>query len=122
MKFTKTILGAWTAHLAFWLSVGFIWFYLRYQDYTNRQEAAFVSLIKVADLALVIYFANLVLVPRFLYKKKYLLFTVFFIVSIGVSSFLKMWELSAVLGDSYLVEGATIKEKVYNNFVTQFFL
>jgi LytS/YehU family sensor histidine kinase len=63
-----------------------------------------------------------VLVPRFLYKKKYWLFTVLFIVSVAVSSFLKMWELSLVLGDSYVAESSSIKEKVYNNFVTQFFL
>ena len=81
-----------------------------------------MSLIKVADLALIIYFANLVLVPRFLYKKKYVLFAFFFIAAVAVSSFLKMWQLSWVLGEAYLVEGTSIKEIVYNNFVTQFFL
>ncbi len=122
MKFTRIIWSTWVAHLSFWLLIALIWFYLRYQDYSSLQEAALVTLIKVADLALVIYFANLVLVPRFLYKKKYTLFALFFLAAVIVSSFLKMWQLLAVLGDSYLIEGSSVKEKVYNNFVTQFFL
>jgi sensor histidine kinase YesM len=106
----------------FWLIVAVLWFYLRYQDYETLQQAGVVTVIKVADLALIIYFANLVLVPKFLYRKKYFLFALFFVVAVAVSSFLKFAQLSWVLGDGYLPEGSGIKEKVYNNFVTQFFL
>lgn len=122
MKFTKTILSTWMAHVLFWLLIGLLWFYLRFQDYASWPQAALVSMIKIADLALVIYFANLFLVPKFLYRKKYFLFGLLFIAAIAASSFFKMWQLSSILGDSYLVEGDSIKEKVYNNFVTQFFL
>ena len=72
MKYTSNITRI-SLHLLFWLLVALLWFYLRYQDYESLQQAAIVTLIKVADLALIIYFANLVLVPKFLYKKKFFL-------------------------------------------------
>jgi LytS/YehU family sensor histidine kinase len=102
--------------------VALLWFYLRYQDYENLQQAAIVTVIKVADLALIIYFANLVLVPKFLYKKSYFLFALFFVVATAITSFLKLVPLSWVLNDINLLDASNIKGKVYNNFVTQFFL
>ena len=122
MRDNKTILRISLLHVLFWLIVAVLWFYLRYQDYETLQQAGVVTVIKVADLALIIYFANLVLVPKFLYRKKYFLFALFFVVAVAVSSFLKFAQLSWMLGDGYLPEGSGIKEKVYNNFVTQFFL
>ncbi len=116
------IISRFFIHFVFWLLIGLLWFYLRYQDYESLQQAAIVTLIKVADLALIIYFANLVLVPKFLYKKKYVLFGFFFVLATSVTSFLKLVPLSYVLDDINLLDGSNIKGKVYNNFVTQFFL
>ena len=56
-----------------------VWLYLRYDDYPSFKQAAFVTAVKVVDLAIVIYLVNMVLVPRFLYTKSYLLFAVAFI-------------------------------------------
>jgi LytS/YehU family sensor histidine kinase len=61
-------------------------------------------------------------VPRFLYRKKYFVFALFFIAAVAVSSFLKLLVLSWALQDVHLLDAIHIKEKVYNNFVTQFFL
>lgn len=122
MTHSKNILRLRFSHLLFWLLAALLWYYLRYQDYENLQQAAVVTLIKVTDLALIIYFANLVLVPRFLYKKKYFPFALFFIAAIALSSFLKLLVLSWALRDVHLLDAINIKEKVYNNFVTQFFL
>ncbi|MBC7866969.1 MAG: histidine kinase, partial [Gloeobacteraceae cyanobacterium ES-bin-316] len=105
-----------------WLLAGLLLFYLRYQYYATLRQAALVSLVKVTDLAILIYFANLYLVPRFLYRKKYFLFALFFLLSVAISSFLKLVQMSWVLQDAQLLDGSHIKEKVYNNFVTQFFL
>ena len=121
MKHTSNITRI-SLHLLFWLFVALLWFYLRYQDYRSLQQAAIVTVIKVADLALIIYFANLVLVPKFLYKKKYFLFAISFVAATAVTSFLKLLPLSAVLDGINLLDASNIKEKVYNNFVTQFFL
>lgn len=108
-------------HIIFWLLVAGIWFYLRYQDYSSSQLAAQVTIIKVIDLALLIYFVNLVLVPKLLYRKKYGWFALTFIAAVAITSFIKM-EMLAGLQHDDLSSFTTIKEKVYNNFVTQFFL
>jgi LytS/YehU family sensor histidine kinase len=81
-----------------------------------------VSVLKISYLALLVYFANLVLVPQFLYKKKYFVFGLLFVGVTAVCSFLKLLMMSWVLQDPYLLDAVHIKEKVYNNFVTQLFL
>jgi LytS/YehU family sensor histidine kinase len=108
-------------HIVFWLLVAGVWFYLRYQDYTTLQIATEVTIVKVIDLALLIYFVNLVLVPRLLYKKRYGWFAVAFFLSVALTSFLKMLVLARIQHDD-LSSFTNIKEKIYNNFVTQFFL
>lgn len=122
MAALKTIGRVLLLHLVFWIAVALTWFYLRFQDYSSWQQAAIVTVVKTVDLALIIYFANLFLVPRFLYRKFYLRFALFFILAVAVSSVLKMMQLSWVLQDEYVISGDGFKEKVYNNFVTQFFL
>ena len=107
-------------HLLFWLVIAAVWFYLRYQDYASLAQALAVTTIKVVDLAIVIYVVNLLLVPKFLYRKTYLLFALLFVGLVAVSSFVKMLALSMVLAES--LSGINIKDAVYNNFVTQFFL
>lgn len=107
-------------HVLFWIAVAACWLYLRYQDYASLSQAAFVTVVKVVDLALVIYAVNLFLVPKFLYKKRYALFTLSFICLIAVSSFLKLVAVKQILQES--LANTNIKEAVYNNFVTQFFL
>ncbi len=122
MKFSPVIFQSRLIHILFWLFIACIWFYLRYDDYATIREAVWVTVIKVADLALVMYFANLVLVPKILYKKKYFLFALSFVLAVGFSSVLKMWMMSFVQQNESLIQFSNIKEKVYNNFVTQFFL
>ena len=107
-------------HVLFWLVVAGIWFYLRYQDYVSILEATKVTLIKVADLAAVVYITNLLLVPKFLYRKKYLQFSFLLIAVVAAFSGIKLVLLSFVTGDG--LPGVNIKQAVYNNFVTQFFL
>jgi LytS/YehU family sensor histidine kinase len=122
MRINKKILLRSLGHLLFWLSAGLVWFYLRYQDYASIEKAVYVSLIKIADLALLVYFANLVLVPKLLYRKKYFLFGCCFLAATAACSYLKLLLMSWALQDVHLLDAIHIKEKVYNNFVTQFFL
>lgn len=107
-------------HLPFWLVVAGVWLYLRYQDYDNITQAALVTAVKLADLALVIYAVNLLLVPFLLYRKKYALFGAAFVSLVAVSSFVKLLLVTQVLGQSLAT--INLKEAIYNNFVTQFFL
>lgn len=107
-------------HVLFWLAVGAVWFYLRYQDYASPAKAAMVTCIKVVDLAAIIYLVNGLLVPKFLYTKKYAVFAGLFVGLVAFSSYVKRAALSLVIGD--VLRNVSIKEAVYNNFVTQFFL
>ena len=116
----KNIINNKWWHGLFWLGAAFVWFYLRYQDYESLTQAAVVTAIKIADLAVIIYTVNLVLVPRFLYKKKYALFAISLAGLVGVSSFIKLLFIKSVLHQP--LADINIKEAVYNNFVTQFFL
>ena len=108
-------------HIVFWLLVAGVWFYLRYEDYATLQMATEVTIVKVIDLALLIYFVNLVLVPRLLYAKRYAWFAAAFVLSVALTSFIKMLALGRIQHDD-LSSFNNIKEKIYNNFVTQFFL
>ena len=65
-------------HLFFWMLVFALWYYLRYQDYQTKQIALRITLVKVTDLALMIYITNYILIPRLLYKKRYVGFIAVF--------------------------------------------
>src|SRR5688572_20321760 len=84
-------------HLFFWMLIFGLWFYLRYQDYSTIDKAFKVTLIKVTDLAIMIYFTNYILIPGLLYKKKYLLFIAAFVLMITVSSISKMYVIGHVI-------------------------
>jgi len=110
-------------HVLFWALVTIGWFYLRYQDYPTKHVAFYVTLIKVCDLALIVYITNYILVPRLLYKKKYVDFAAIFIVMIVASSFLKMYLMGQVhhRGSLYSFTG-NLKSKLYENLISDFFL
>lgn len=110
-------------HLAFWMVVGLVWYYLRYQDYRSTGIAVWVTVIKVADLALLIYLANYVLVPGLLYRKKYLAFLFLFMLMVASSSILKMYVLGQVTGNAGLLNwSGNFKVRVYDNIIPHFFL
>ena len=116
----KNIFHYKSYHLLFWVVVAACWLYLRYQDYATISQAVLITITKVIDLAAVIYVANLVLVPAFLYKKRYAIFTLSFIGLIAISSFLKLLVVRQILHEPFPF--TNIKQAVYDNFVTQFFL
>ena len=76
----QTLLRYKIHHLLIWGAVALVWYYLRYQDYRTTNTAWMVTFVKTIDLALMVYICNYVLIPRLLYKKKYLLFVIAFIV------------------------------------------
>jgi len=120
MKAFHPIVYRFTSHALLWLLIAGIWFYLRHQDYSSTAEAAQVTFIKVIDLAAVVYLTNLLLVPNFLYRRRYLRFALLLIAVVGAFSYIKMVLLSFVTGGP--VSNVDVKQAVYNNFVTQFFL
>jgi len=93
------------------------------QDYPTGNGFT-ISLLKVVDHLLMIYIANLVLVPYLLYKKRYFLFGHSYIVMILLSSYAKM----QILGDIYnnpslfSINSVNFKARIYDNIIPHFFL
>ena len=58
-------------HLFLWMMVFGLWYFLRYEDYGTTTMAIEITLIKVIDLALMVYLTNYILIPKLLYKKKH---------------------------------------------------
>lgn len=110
-------------HVLFWMLVFAIWYFLRYQDYSLVSTAVWVTLIKVADLALMVYITNYLLIPRLLYKKRYLAFTTCFVLMIVASSLLKMNILGRVMHAPALMDlSGNWKTRIYDNVIPHFFL
>jgi two-component system, LytTR family, sensor kinase len=110
-------------HLVFWLVVFALWYYLRYQDYSTMQKALTVTLIKVLDLALLIYSCNYILVPKLLYKKRYGWFATAFILMIAMSSVGKMLIIGHVINNPALMNlSGNWKGRIYDNVIPHFFL
>ena len=110
-------------HLFFWMVFGAAWFYLRYQDYPSTGAAIAVTAIKIFDLALLIYIASYILVPKLLYRKQYALFALIFISMIAVSSIIKIQILGRITGDQDLIHWTrNFKIRLYDNIIPHFFL
>ena len=111
-------------HLLIWMLVFGVWHMLRYQDYSSQEKAFKITALKVADLALMIYFANYVLVPYLLYKKKFFLFGLSYIIMILLSSYTKMQIIGSILGnpDLFNITSANFKTRIYDNIIPHFFL
>lgn len=123
MLFRQTIVKYKLHHLLLWISFGTIWYFLRYQDYSSSQTAIAVTAIKIFDLALLIYMANYLLVPKLLYRKKYVLFALIFITMIAVSSIFKMQILGRVSHNPALIYWTRdFKTRLYDNIIPHFFL
>lgn len=110
-------------HVLFWLALGAVWFYLRYQDYSTSHRALLVTVIKVTDLAVLTYIANYVLIPTFLYHKRYWQFTILLLLMVACSSILKMYVIGTVINNPALYQWTnSLKARIYDNVIPHFFL
>jgi two-component system, LytTR family, sensor kinase len=110
-------------HVFFWMLLFGIWFFLRKDDYVSESQAALVTLIKVSDLAIMVYLTNYVLLPFLFYRKKYGWFFLLFTVMIISSSLLKMQVLGRITGNSILLDlEGNWKDRIYDNIIPHFFL
>ena len=110
-------------HVFFWMLVFGVWYMLRVDDYPTPQKAFAVTLIKVVDLAAMIYVTNYLLIPQLLYKKKYVWFVVAFIATILTSSVTKMNILGRLLNNPALYDWShDLKSRLYDNIIPHFIL
>lgn len=100
-----------------------VWFFLRVDDYSRESTAFNVTLIKVAELAAMIYITNYILIPQLLYKKQYVWFAIIFVVMIFCSSIIKMNILGRLLNSYQLINWSdNLKKSLYDNIIPHFFL
>jgi two-component system LytT family sensor kinase len=100
-----------------------LWYYLRYQDYPTRQIAIEITLLKISDLALMIYVTNYLLIPRLLYKKRYGASVTAFILMIVASSVAKVYFMAQIMHQPELFSLAgNLKTRLYENLISDFFL
>ncbi|HUS03378.1 MAG TPA: histidine kinase [Chitinophagaceae bacterium] len=111
-------------HLLFWLLLFGAWFYFRYQDFASINIALLITAIKVLDLAMLVYITNYILIPRFLYKKQYVLFGLLFFVMISVSSLFKIYIIGQIIYPSgtFVLFDSDFKARVYDNVIPHFLL
>lgn len=123
MEIGKFLIRYKIHHLIFWVILFGIWYFLRYQDYAQQSTALMVTTIKVLDLALMIYLTNYLLIPRFLYRKQYLVFALLFIIMIICSSIAKMWVIGHLINSPALIDFTVhFKKRIYDNIIPHFFL
>ena len=111
-------------HVCFWLLLFGLWYYFRYQDYSSKALAAKITLLKVADLAFMVYVTNYLLIPQLLYKKKYFLFALVFIAFVFGSSVGKMWIEGQMMHNPQLfaIFNQHFKVRFYDNVIPHFLL
>jgi two-component system, LytTR family, sensor kinase len=121
MNLNTTIIKYKLHHIAGWLLLYAGWYYFRYEDYPGK--AWLITLIKVSDLMIMVYITNYLLIPYLLYRKKYLLFAVAFIVIVSGFSMVKM----SVEGIAFGTPGffditSRFKARIYDNIIPHFLL
>lgn len=108
-------------HIGIWLVLFSGWHFFRYQDYPAG-VGWWITFVKVADLALMVYVTNYLLIPQFLYKKKYILFGICFVVLIFVFSIIKLYiEIDLMQLRAFNIWDR-FKVRVYDNIIPHFLL
>jgi two-component system, LytTR family, sensor kinase len=123
MRISPIIIRYRMHHIFSWLLVFGLWYFLRYQDFSNAWTAVHVTFIKTADLALMVYATNYLLIPTLLYRKKYAWFVLALVTMIVTGSILKMWLLSYVMHSPVLRDfSGNLKGRIYDNVIPHFLL
>lgn len=110
-------------HLLFWILFFGAWYFFRYDSFSTRALAVKLTLLKVVDLALMVYISNYILVPYLLYRKKYFLFTLIFIALVFSFSILKMYLEGLIMHNPGMFNLKTrFKARMYDNTIPHFLL
>ncbi|MGB8191299.1 MAG: histidine kinase [Chitinophagaceae bacterium] len=122
MSLENTIKRFKLYHLLFWLLFFAGWYFLRYQDFSSQWLAIKITAIKVIDLALMVYITNLLLIPRLLYRKKFVVFTIVYVCMIFCSSIFKISLLAEVLNIPNFSVWSNFKSRLYDNIIPHYLL
>jgi len=110
-------------HLLFWAVLFGGWYFFRYDDFRNKQLLLDITILKVADLALMVYITNYVLIPKLLYKKQYFLFGILFLALVMLSSWLKMYFEGQLMHNPRIFDlSYNLKGRIYDNMIPHLLL
>jgi two-component system LytT family sensor kinase len=110
-------------HLLFWTVLACGWYFFRFEDFRNKQLLWDITLLKVVDLAFMVYITNYLLIPKLLYKKRYWEFGVLFLTVVIVSSFLKMHFEGMLMNNPRAFDlSYNLKGRIYDNTIPHLLL
>lgn len=107
-------------HLLFWLVLFWGWYFFRYQDYTGN-KAFIITAVKIAELSITVYVTNYLLIPKLIYRKKYVWFGLIFFVMILASSLIKLQVIITILSSRQSIF-TNLKSRIYDNVIPHFLL
>lgn len=121
MKWWQYLVKFKLHHLLVWGILFAGWYYFRAKDFPTQQLAIQVTAIKIVVLALLTYTTNYLLIPRILYKKKYLQFFSIYLTLIIGMGLLKLKIIMALVYPG-LEPFANFKTRFYDNIIPVFLL
>jgi two-component system LytT family sensor kinase len=122
MKMAEVIKRFKLNHLLFWLLFFAGWYFLRWQDFSSQGLAIKVTAIKVIDLAILVYITNLFLIPKLLYRRRYVLFIILYVSMIFISSLAKISIVADVLNIRNFNVLDNFKTRLYDNIIPHYLL
>lgn len=126
MDILKTITRLRLHHVLFWAAFFVVWITLRIDDYPDLMPTVLAGLLKVVSLAGAVYFTNYVLIPKFLYKKRYWAFALSFTALVGVTGFVVIkilhWILLPYASTITHWPNATLNSQLYDVYIPLFFM
>jgi two-component system LytT family sensor kinase len=111
-------------HIGMWLVLLLVWHFFRMEDYARYWPGKgwWISIVKVSHLAVLVYLTNYLLIPQLLYKKKYLLFGIGFLVFIFIFSIIKLYVEFSIMGIAYTEIWKNFKGRAYDNIIPHLLL
>lgn len=126
MDLYKVLIRYKLHHVLFWMTFFAVWLLLRIDAYPAVQATIWAGVLKVVTLAGAVYFTNYVLVPRFLYRQKYVAFFGAFTVLIIVTGWLVIQLLNLLLRP-YAASisqwpNSSLNSQLYDVYIPLFFM
>lgn len=111
-------------HLAGWAILLTGWYLFRVDDFPNSAVAWEITGVKVAGLVVLVYITNYALIPRLLYKRKYIAFSAIYLVMIFAMGLLKIAAINQLLLPFYhrSIMFENFRGRVYDNIIPSFLL
>ncbi|WP_423735348.1 sensor histidine kinase [Chitinophaga caseinilytica] len=126
MDILKTITRLRLHHVFFWVAFFVVWITLRIDDYPDLTPTVLAGLLKVLSLAGAVYFTNYVLIPKFLYTKRYVAFAASFTALVAITGFVVIEMLNMILRPyaSTITHwpNATLNSQLYDVYIPLFFM